>query len=49
MERKKKEEADKKKKLEERKTTSVPAKGIAGKKGGKDEGDEDDPIAKSLQ
>ena len=46
MERKKKEEAERKKKLEERKTTSVPAKGL-GKKG-KEDGDEDDPIAKSL-
>lgn len=48
MERKKREEAEKKKKAEERKTQSVPAKGVAGKKGGKDDGDEDDPIAKSL-
>ena len=45
LERKKKEEADKKKKQEERKTQSVPAKG-QGKKG--NEGDEDDPIDKSL-
>lgn len=46
LERKKKEEHDKKKKQEERKAVSVPAKGS---KGGKDAGDEDDPIAKSLQ
>jgi hypothetical protein len=46
LERKKKEEAEKKKKMEERKTASVPAKGLTKK--GKDEGDEDDPIAKSL-